>query len=1392
MAPLQTPVADARALKRVLVNQQGFLEEEILLIENPVRAELNSFFLRLIQLNPEKTEEIKEAFSIDFEAELDSIPNEWQGFIDKVSLAIPSPSDSLLFYYAGHGIAGDADGEGPAGYFLPTDAIFENVVLKDNQTLVPMEIAFAGIEAINSHHTLLVLDCCFAGAFRHIALTRGNLTLGLRPMSKQRFQRFKDNRAWQVLVSAGPAEKAADLINDKRDFSEIDRDHSPFAKAFLDALSGREDVEVKPSGKNLGDGVLTVHELFLFLHNRVQKLTEEHEDFKAQNPDLFPMRKHDGGQYIFSDPRHPANLDNWPDLKDFNPYAGLKPMDVNNGSFYFGRSRDIAVILDKLQPDEEGFWPTLLLVVGTSGSGKSSLVKAGVLPHFINGEEEYELYQIKPGEFPWCIRQYFPDEGRWERIFEASGEQFRFLKPAVLKEDEEEQDFYFDPTKKQILLIDSFEEFFTELDDDRKQIFEEQLIHLFEFAIRQPLMIIMTMRSDFEWQLELSEFGRLFLMPGADYNPFTKFHRLAGLGLENLREALVHPAIMLAYEFEKDEEGDLVDEILDDLDYVPNALPLLSFTMQAMVDHTDKRERLFEKQVYREVLGGVNGVLSNKMEEIYRSLGPFIPEDEDPADFPLSPEQVMLKKIMMRMVQLNDGAYTRRRVFRPVELDELRYDRNNTVVKKVVDTLVEHQLFIKGGLSYLNPYVELVHDSLINSWTLGKQWINEFGKDQLMLQRQLWQAIIDCKKEGKEYNDDTEAMDIGDNTITKDDASDLGSVSELWENSPKLGQVLGTIVNEEQILKVQEPLNEYYEILKKELSNEEIGDEENGMPALNPTEHPTLKLFRELLDPRIQSETKVNLDAFILSGTSEQVLKIFLEHGDHWLNLEEKYFILDSWKKRIKDILKLKRQRDEAIQAKKEVEEAQDQMVNEIIDASWKSGTMLNKEDVFEENKINGLRVLYEKFKLIIDIPKLKAISRVPIFLEGPHQDEMHFHSKSFGHYNPEFLEWCKKKALPAKNNKLIRQFTRPLYTKFLKEIARTYYLVYHYLSFNESWAGVLIKAYSEEVRIQSEIPAPEIHEEDLNDIPKWRWPDGFGNYFSNLNFQDTDKTYLDLAEQVMDSINDHIPVAVGFWVRRSIDGTAHLFYDLLNDLIDTYDHNWLTWNELTYKRDKNELDEITQRNAITKIWQSYEEEFHAWKPTPGPHADRFGYISFQPFKNLKKWQLLSPVPIYINGPHKDDWQKSEKSFGQYNPEFMDWVLRNAIPARTNNVLIKLTRPFYKNFLRGPALLFFVVMKYYDQRPELKKEMISQLQKFLEDESGVNEFSYYEKIPQADIHRMLQLLGYYINADVFISAPIGFWIRREISGSADSFRELLINLFEVYEPKILEQKYTFD
>ena len=1294
-AHLLTPRADAEALKDALVTYQGFAEENVYTCYDPTKAELEAFL-----------SEIQQGGTIN-------------------------PKDGLLFYYAGHGLAGDIDGAGAAGYLMPSDVSFSIAELSKNETLIKMEWLFEQLEVFDCHHTLAIMDCCFAGAFRRISRTRATMGLGLRPMSQERFKRYQEKRAWQVLASAGPAEKAADLISER---GEAATTNSPFAEALVAALSGKARPDFKPAGKNLGDGILTTHELFIYLHDEVEQRTRKAAAFKPQNPDLFPMGKHDGGQFIFCDPRHPKNSPDWDERKRKNPYKGLEQYDLADADYYFGRTSDVENLRNimgltaKTTEEETQKSPSLLVLSGPSGSGKSSLVKAGLLPAY--QQAGYEVFQFRPGDRPWSLKQY--QDEKWVEVMSDEAKPFRFVPPKSLDQIPSssffgERLFYLNAAKPQVLYIDQFEELFTTCSAEEQTIVNTYLKELLEAALAGQLRIIISMRSAFEWQLEVSEFGEQFWGKETDYYDFFKLYRLSILGLDDLRAALVNPATLFAYEFAQDSEGDLADAILEDLNYLPSALPLLSYTMQEMVTHTTSSERVFKRTAYLDELGGVSGALSRRMQIIYDSFAAKPAAAHSETDKIPTPRQEILRHVFLRMVSLSDGEYTRRRVYRDQQFDELRFADDNQAVKEILDALRAANLISTGGEAGIR-YEELIHDSLINTWTTGKQWINDFGKENLSLQRELWKAVMDSARAPapsprgyeKEQSDQERSL-VDLNT----------SFSRLWDSNPKLLQVIKQIADASLFL-LEDKDNVFV----------------NEMLAETPEEDK--EAFLDFWHECHQRQTFPDINSLILSGNSDKVLKVLLEEGKHGFNLAEASFIQQSWHKRIESIIELKRQKE--------------QVINEMMSATWRATTFLDDADF---GYWKGVRDTYENIRVLMDLQKIQSISPVPVFLSGPHIDDFDKNSEDFGHYNPAFLTWVKRYAIPAEHNTVLRSMTMPFYVKFMKVQVRNYYNVYKY------------------------------HEKNPHILPGIA-----ADYLSLHAAGDTSRFYEEKHASYVDNVVP-IPaerpfenslfsmVASAFWLRRTIDETVELFREILEKILTTYDPNWLLetdkiWASPEAYREQLEADNEAVLTAVVDAVEQANQLTIDEQQSPIFSLTSL-YETFKHLMSLKRLQAFAPVPVFIAGPHGEEFNlNSTEELGQYNPEFISWIRERAFPFKRHSLLKKLTQTFFECNLRDLARTHYLAGQYWEEHPREKEDTIKDYLSTIKDykSSGYKTNVWLEVQYSADIDNSILRTA---ASDPARYSALGFWIRRHMDRTAEQFKELLLDLLQTYDAQWLSE-----
>ncbi len=631
-------------------------------------------------------------------------------FLEKTLPAHVTQNDRLLFYFAGHGVALNND-DGPAGYLIPQDAKAGNT-----DSYLPMTKLHDALSKLPCRHFLGILDCCFSGAFRWSS-TRDLLTEP-EVIHKERYDRFITDPAWQIITSSASDQKALDNFKLDTERGQVGN-HSPFAAALLKSLEGEADsYPPAKNGKPAGDGVITATELYLHLRDTVEIPTEKRR--LRQTPGIWCLNKHDKGEYIFLSPGHELNLPPAPPLDESkNPYRGLKSFEEEHSKCFFGRSE----LVKKLQAFVKTNYMTVVL--GASGSGKSSLVKAGLIPKL--KEEANEkwciLSPIRPGERPFqSLNKALIDAGL---PLVLQNKQNLAESVAVWAKN--------NPKSKLLIFIDQSEELITlcQNESDRQEFFQQILKAI--NAHRDKLRVVLTLRSDFEPQVrdaglkfvcEDLKLGKTFLTKRWQSGRFI----VPAMTRGELREAIEKPAETRVMYFQP---HDLVEELIDEVDNMPGALPLLSFALSELYLKYLKRQRDAANggitidrsltQADYDELGGVMRSLTQRADEEYEAL-----VKENPAY-----EQI-IRHVMLRMVALTGGELARRRV----PLWELEYpSEKNILVKEVIERFTQARLLVKGEDAQGNCYVEPAHDALVRGWERLQTWLIQ--EKNLSLQRRL-------------------------------------------------------------------------------------------------------------------------------------------------------------------------------------------------------------------------------------------------------------------------------------------------------------------------------------------------------------------------------------------------------------------------------------------------------------------------------------------------------------------------------------------------------------------------------------------------------------------------------------------------------------------------------
>jgi WD40 repeat protein/serine/threonine protein kinase len=404
-----------------------------------------------------------------------------------------------------------------------------------------------------------------------------------------------------------------------------------------------------------------------------------------------------------------------------NPYKGLRPFQEADASDFFGRDELVGRIVDRLAGTDPVTKSAnrFLAVVGPSGSGKSSVVKAGLIPAIragaIPGSERWFIAEMTPGAHPLSEL-----ETALLRIaIETPTDLLKGLRsdPNTLVQVLRNA---FPGVKDEILLlIDQFEELFTLVDDlEERDHFLDTLVAAVSDP-DTPLRVVITLRGDFyDRPLQHSTFGEL-VQKGTEV--------VLPLSPAELERAICGPAERVGVTL----EGALVARIVQEVGDQPGALPLLQYALTELFEHSEGVTLTLEAY---EAGGGVLGALGRRAEAIYSDLE----KSKQPA----------ARQLFLRLITLGEGTEdVRRRTLRSelMALSELEDSLAN-----LLDVFGRHRLLtFDHDPATRGPTVEVAHEALLREWQRLGIWLDE-SRDDIRLQRLLAAASQEWLESGRD------------------------------------------------------------------------------------------------------------------------------------------------------------------------------------------------------------------------------------------------------------------------------------------------------------------------------------------------------------------------------------------------------------------------------------------------------------------------------------------------------------------------------------------------------------------------------------------------------------------------------------------------------------------
>jgi WD40 repeat protein len=355
-----------------------------------------------------------------------------------------------------------------------------------------------------------------------------------------------------------------------------------------------------------------------------------------------------------------------PEYDSRSPFRGLESFRSEDNEFFFGREVLTKKLVARIQSHP------FLALLGASGSGKSSLVMAGLIPAF---GSEYIIF--RPGTNPL--------------------EELESVKENVL------------------VVVDQFEELFTlTRDESTRKKFVKELLNL-----SKTNRVIVTMRADF-WG-EIASYK--------DLKQIMQDHQelIAPMDMDELCRAMEGQARQAGLRF----EADLSQQILDDVEGEPGAMPLLQHALWELWNR--RHGRWLRASEYR-AFGGVKQAITSTAEKIYGECD--------------KTEQEQIREIFLRLTRLDDsdeGRDTRRRI--PLN-DMIPSGQDAASIPLLLDKLANARLIVKTA-NEDKTEIEVAHEALIRQWERLRAWLNE-DRDNLRLRESVSEDAIRWENTGRD------------------------------------------------------------------------------------------------------------------------------------------------------------------------------------------------------------------------------------------------------------------------------------------------------------------------------------------------------------------------------------------------------------------------------------------------------------------------------------------------------------------------------------------------------------------------------------------------------------------------------------------------------------------
>lgn len=409
----------------------------------------------------------------------------------------------------------------------------------------------------------------------------------------------------------------------------------------------------------------------------------------------------------------------------FNPYVGLRPFRDDENLLFFGRDEQTLELLQRLHHNR------FVAVDGSSGSGKSFLIRAGLIPalkggYLVENSSEWFIAIMKPGQNPMynlaaTILNLINPKTETSEIsafvlrIKKEGVSAIFDVIKTLRENKNSNFF---------LLMDQFEELFRFSLKQKNIAFKTEAIDFVNTILKLseqeeiPFYVVLTMRSDF-----IGDCAQFYGLPEA----LNKSQYLVpSLNRLELKKVIEGPAKLYGGKF----NPALASKLINDLGKVADELPLVQHALMRMWDYkkNSNKDTELELEDYNQI-GGIENALSLHADEALKELNPE--------------EVILTKHIFQALTTIDENG---RKIRRPAKLSDLK-KLTHTSEQKLLYVINN---FIKDNRSFLvidnigdssDKLIDISHESLIRHWKALNLWVDEESEAAVQYMR-LYDAYV--------------------------------------------------------------------------------------------------------------------------------------------------------------------------------------------------------------------------------------------------------------------------------------------------------------------------------------------------------------------------------------------------------------------------------------------------------------------------------------------------------------------------------------------------------------------------------------------------------------------------------------------------------------------------